>query len=50
MESYPMDIKRIERLLKENEQRKKMLWKRNSTRLLWYMFISLFIFLLLYQI
>lgn len=50
MESYLIDIKRIERLIKENEQRKQKLWKRNSRKVMCFMLIFLFLFLLLYQI
>lgn len=49
MELYPIDIKRIERLIKENEKRKQKLRKRNSRKLMYGMLIFLFLFLLLYQ-
>jgi len=50
MESYPIDIKRIEGLIKENEKRKQKLWKRNSRKLMYCVLVFLFLFSLLYQI
>jgi hypothetical protein len=49
MESYQIDIKRIERLIKENEKRKLKLRKKNSRKLMYWMLIFLFLFFLLYQ-
>lgn len=50
MDPYSINIKCIERLIKENEKRKQKLRKINSTKLLYGMLIFLVLFLLLYQI
>ncbi|UUW08665.1 hypothetical protein NLG42_21490 [Flavobacterium plurextorum] len=44
MEINPIDFKRIERLVQENQQRKMEMWNKNSTKLLYRLLIFFFIF------
>lgn len=49
MNRYQFDVRRIEKLLLENEQRKNNLHQKNSNKLLAFLIIIIFIFFTFYQ-